>query len=438
MPPHVFNLKVGAMIMLLRNLNPSAGLCKETRLIIRKMMANVIDDEISTGHTKGSHAFFSRIKLRPPDSNLLFQLQKKSIGSKTRQKWLPTWLPRMMPTWLYRRNFAMFSLILRYNARDVSRRMDAGGSIVDNCKISYKIELKNYDCRSYKKIGSRVGRNQTTVMRICDRWWQEGATDRRGRSYPPECTTSSEYTQILRMTVTDRSITLRTIEQHIESVTHHSVIARTIEAFYSNVVCPRIWVAEGYEVVFTDESRICLQHYDGRIRVWRHRGERMLNSCVLHATLVLHRVLLYGGGIRYHSHTPLVRVAGTLNSQRYISESLEPVVLPYLQGFATAIFQLDNARPHVARIVQRFYVNHQIELLPWPTRTPDLSPIENMWSMFAQRLTQITPPAATLDQLWQRVEAAWSAVPQKHIQCLFESMPRRVAVVISNNSGYSG
>ncbi|GFX01224.1 hypothetical protein TNCV_4581901 [Trichonephila clavipes] len=33
-------------------------------------------------------------------------------------------------------------------------------------------------------------------------------------------------------------------------------------------------------------------------------------------------------------------------------------------------------------------------------------------------------PAATPDQLWQRVEAAWSAVPQEHIQSLFESMPR--------------
>ncbi|GFW62531.1 transposable element Tcb1 transposase [Trichonephila clavipes] len=60
-----------------------------------------------------------------------------------------------------------------------------------------------------------------------------------------------------------------------------------------------------------------------------------------------------------------------------------------------------------------------------------------MWSMVAQRLTLITPPAATPDQLWQRVEAAWSAVPQEHIQSFFESMPRRVAAVISNNGGYS-
>ncbi|GFU73079.1 transposable element Tcb1 transposase [Trichonephila clavipes] len=74
--------------------------------------------------------------------------------------------------------------------------------------------------------------------------------------------------------------------------------------------------------------------------------------------------IMVWGGIGYHSRTPPVRIAGTLNNQRNISEVLEPDVLPYLQGLATAIFQQDNARPHVARIVQRFFVNHQFELLP--------------------------------------------------------------------------
>ncbi|GFX69761.1 transposable element Tcb1 transposase [Trichonephila clavipes] len=73
-----------------------------------------------------------------------------------------------------------------------------------------------------------------------------------------------------------------------------------------------------------------------------------------------------------------------------------------------------------------------------PARSPDLSPIENMWSMVAQRLIQITPQADTPNQLWQRVDAAWSAVLQEYIQSLFESIPRRVAAVISNNGGYSG
>ncbi|GFV51038.1 transposable element Tcb1 transposase [Trichonephila clavipes] len=57
---------------------------------------------------------------------------------------------------------------------------------------------------------------------------QEGTTDRRDRSHPPQCTTSREDRKIVRMAVTDLSVTSRTAAQHIESVTHHSVSARTI------------------------------------------------------------------------------------------------------------------------------------------------------------------------------------------------------------------
>ncbi|GFX32862.1 transposable element Tcb1 transposase [Trichonephila clavipes] len=125
----------------------------------------------------------------------------------------------------------------------------------------------------------------------------------------------------------------------------------------------------------------------------------MLNGSVMHYHTVPLSVIMVWGGIGYHSSTRLIRISGTLNSQRYISE---------------------------------------IELLPWPARSPDISPIVNMWSMVVQWLTQITHPGVTPDQLWQRLEAAWSAVPQEHIQSLFESMPRRVAAVISNNGVYSG
>ncbi|GFW31845.1 transposable element Tcb1 transposase [Trichonephila clavipes] len=206
------------------------------------------------------------------------------------------------------------------------------------------------------------------------------------------------------MAATDCSVTSRTVAQHIESVTHHSMSARTIRRrLPQSGLSPRSpllglpltqnhrrlhrqWcderrmVAEWNEVLFIDESRICLQHHDGRIRVWRHRGERMLNSCVMHHLNDPAPGIMVWGGIEYHSRTPLVRIAGTLNSQRNICEVLEPVVLPYIQGLDTAIFQQDNAQSHAARIVQRFFVNHQIELLPWPARSPDLSPIENIWS----------------------------------------------------------
>ncbi|GFV47545.1 transposable element Tcb1 transposase [Trichonephila clavipes] len=121
---------------------------------------------------------------------------------------------------------------------------------------------------------------------------QEGAKNRHGRSHPPQCTTSRADRQIVRMAVTDRSVTSQTIGQHIESVTHHSVSTRTLRRRlqqsglsarspllglpltqnHRRLRCQwcyerRIWAAELNEVFFTDESRICLQHHDGRIRV---------------------------------------------------------------------------------------------------------------------------------------------------------------------------
>ncbi|GFX39707.1 transposable element Tcb1 transposase [Trichonephila clavipes] len=87
------------------------------------------------------------------------------------------------------------------------------------------------DCGlTFREIDSRVGRNQTTVMRICNRWMQEGTANRRGLSHPPQCITSRKDREIMHMAVTDRSVTSRTVAQHIESVTHHSESARTIRS----------------------------------------------------------------------------------------------------------------------------------------------------------------------------------------------------------------
>ncbi|GFV66255.1 transposable element Tcb1 transposase [Trichonephila clavipes] len=118
-----------------------------------------------------------------------------------------------------------------------------------------------------------------------------------------------------------------------------------------------MWVAEWKEVVFTDEPRICLQHHDGRIRVWRHLGEKMLNRCVMHR--------------------------------------------------------------HTGPVPDIIVLRQSSDGIPWAARSPDLWPIENMWPMVAQRLTHITSPAATPDQLSHRVEAARSGEHAGHyIRCI--------------------
>ncbi|GFY24696.1 hypothetical protein TNCV_1017421 [Trichonephila clavipes] len=55
-----------------------------------------------------------------------------------------------------------------------------------NVKKYIAIILESKLLPSIREIGSRVGRNHATVMRICDRWMRKGTTDRRGQSHPPQ------------------------------------------------------------------------------------------------------------------------------------------------------------------------------------------------------------------------------------------------------------
>lgn len=49
LPPHALHLKVGCVVILLRNINLAEGLANGTRLIVRHMSANVIQAQIITG-----------------------------------------------------------------------------------------------------------------------------------------------------------------------------------------------------------------------------------------------------------------------------------------------------------------------------------------------------------------------------------------------------
>ncbi|KAL6564680.1 hypothetical protein OROMI_016130 [Orobanche minor] len=67
LPSHLLRLKTNCPIMLLRNINPSEGLCNGTRLICRQLGANVISAEIVTGQFAGNSVFIPRIPLEPSD-----------------------------------------------------------------------------------------------------------------------------------------------------------------------------------------------------------------------------------------------------------------------------------------------------------------------------------------------------------------------------------
>ncbi|UYV77577.1 SCD [Cordylochernes scorpioides] len=158
------------------------------------------------------------------------------------------------------------------------------------------------------------------------------------------------------------------------------------------------WMTEWHRVVFSDESRFCLSSDSRRVRVWRRRGERSNPAAIVERPTVRQRGIMVWGAIAYDSRSPLLRIQGTMTAQRYVDDVLRPVTLPYLQGVPNALYQQDNARPHTARISQQAL--QDVQMLPWPPYSPDLSPIEYVWDIIGRRLHALPQPRSE-DELWQ-------------------------------------
>ncbi|XP_029124910.1 uncharacterized protein LOC109787689 [Cajanus cajan] len=82
-PPHNLKVKKGAPLMLLRNIDPKAGLYNGTKLLCRGFFMNMLDVEILTGHNAGKRYFLPRIKHKTTESaGLPFVLIRKQFPVK--------------------------------------------------------------------------------------------------------------------------------------------------------------------------------------------------------------------------------------------------------------------------------------------------------------------------------------------------------------------
>jgi transposase len=96
----------------------------------------------------------------------------------------------------------------------------------------------------------------------------------------------------------------------------------------------------------------------------------------------------------------------------------------------------DNAPCHKAQSTMQFFEDNDVHVLEWPPYSPDLNPIENLWSVLKRKVH--CSPHHSRESVVQAAHQAWNEdnIPYTCHQ-LAMSMPSRILQCISSKGGYT-
>lgn len=282
---------------------------------------------------------------------------------------------------------------------------------------------------------------RVTVRKLVQRYNATGTVEDRPRSGRPHVLTARQDVHIRTTHLRDRfkavSKTAReTIGTHGRRVDPRTVSSRlkacgiTARRPYTGTILTRrhrqnrlLWCQRHVRwtrrqwatVLFTDESKFNVSHADGRKRVWRRRGERFAPCCIREVDRWGGGNVHIWGGITAFNKTDIVVLAGNINALQYQNQVLAPVVVAFMRRhLPRGIMQQDNARPHTARLNMQYFQQQNINVMDWPANSPDLNPIENIWSELGRSVRERNPVPSNVAELRAALLHAWNAMHKRN------------------------
>jgi hypothetical protein len=96
-------------------------------------------------------------------------------------------------------------------------------------------------------------------------------------------------------------------------------------------------------------------------------------------------------------------------------------------------FQQDNALIHTAGLTKTWFRDNSVVVLNWPSRSPDLNPIENLWGILVRRVYANGGQFNSVTELRAEIVNCWNSIADSELKNLVESMPKRLIEVLKKN-----
>jgi hypothetical protein len=78
-----------------------------------------------------------------------------------------------------------------------------------------------------------------------------------------------------------------------------------------------------------------------------------------------------------------------------------------------------------------FLREKRVDVMDWPGNSPNLNPIENLWSIMKKKLKE-DHTITSLNKLQDAIKKMWVQLPNDLMMKLAQSMPRRLRMCIEN------
>ena len=186
-------------------------------------------------------------------------------------------------------------------------------------------------------------------------------------------------------------------------------------------------------VVWSDEASVWLRCRDRRLKVWIRSNQQVPKAFVFPAVAGGGGRLLMWAAIWTDGRTSLHVMNNTMNSDRYkqvLSAHVPRMILQLGEPQRHWFFMDDNAPCHRSKDVQQHKELLRLRCIEWPARSPDLNPIESVWSLLKKNVRRRLHPKCDLQDLAAALRAEWEAIPMETVNNLIASMTRRVGEVL--------